>query len=269
MKKLCSLILSGALAVSLFACTPKPEETPVVTEFVPETTAEATEAPQTMPTTPTEEAALHAGRMAAYQTVLEQFVQQHLTPDGEVIPYDSNFGAITDNQFSIADVDGDGEEELILLMTTAPTAGHQGWVYGWDSSDDSIYTKLNAYPYLEFYTGGLVKEMWSHNQGLAGDSFWPYTLAGYNPSTKSYEEIARIDAWSKAFRPKDFDGTPFPDDIDTESDGIVYFITQNEETQVLNQTDFFQWLESLFGSSDPISLAFQSTSTAHIAALTQ
>lgn len=269
MKKAFSILLSGALAVTLFACTPKPDNEPEYTETIPETTIAAAPTPTEAPILPTEEESRHAARMEAYRNVLEQFVLHLQTPDGEAIPFDNGFGDITNNQFAIADVDGDGEQELILLMTTAPTAGQQAWVYGWDSETGTVYTKLNAYPYLEFYTGGLVKQMWSHNQGLAGENFWPYTLAGYNPAARSYEVIAQVDAWTKSYRSKDYEGNPFPADIDTEDVGTVYLVTIGEETQVMNQADFFSWLESLFGSSEPISLAFQNTTTAHISALTE
>lgn len=262
MKQFLSLLTAAALTVSLAGCrTSAPAPTEPAAE-VPETTAAAsapTEITVTVPaaTEPVLDAAQRA-RLEIYQNVLRQFLHERTTPDGTAVQVDTFFGDITSNQFAIFDADSDGEDELVIWFTTAPTAGCVCWVYGCDVETNTVYEELSAYPYLEFYTGGLVKCLYSHNHGLAPDveGFWPYGLMGYNPAAREFETLAQVDGWSKAAYPKDSEGNPFPDDIDVENRGVVYFVTQGIDrepfTDTLSQEAYNAWAAALFGSATQI-----------------
>lgn len=260
MKQFLSLLTAGALLVSLAGC--KAAQTP--SAEVPETTIAESTAPVeitvTVPaaTKPVMDEAQRR-RLTAYQNVLHLLTEEHQTPEGEEVFFDVSFGDMMDNTFAIFDADSDGEDELVIWLTAAPMAGMRGWVYGYDAETDSVYTELSTFPALEFFTGGLVKCLTSHNQGLASGTesdFWPYTLVGYNPATRTYDEIAYVDGWSKASHPTDWDGNPYPDDIDVENDGMVYLVTQGlgREAYIdtLSQEAYDAWYAALFGSSTKI-----------------
>lgn len=252
-KKVIALGAAAVLMLTLAAC--KSEEPAVNAETVPETAAETV--PETTAAVivaqPEAEAIPCTPRMQAFRRVLEQYAFEHVLPDGTDTGYDINFGPMENNEFAICDVDGDGEEELILTQATAPVAGMCQWVYGYDEETDSIYEKLIIFPNTDYYTGGLVLGGWSHNQGMGGELIWPYTLMGYNPSSQVYEVICHVDSWDRS-RGVDWEGNAYPEDKDPDGVGTVFLVTQNEETTILSKAEYDAWRAELFGSSELIEL---------------
>ncbi len=108
----------------------------------------------------------------AYFTALENLLKNHILPDG--IDAGEQLGDMSENKFAVYDVDNDGKEELIVLYSTTITAGMGGYIFAYDSEAGALQTELHEFPSLTFYNNGIVKALWSHNQGRAGD-FWPYT----------------------------------------------------------------------------------------------
>lgn len=256
MKKTVCMFLAAALMLSMAGCRgSEPKEPEVITEFTLAPEPETTEV--TVETEPVEETgAVDTARMDAYEEVLKTLLYDYKTPDGTQVWFDNGFGEITKNSFAIADVDGDGEQELVIWFSTAPTAGMCGWVYGFDG--EQIYEETSVFPAMVFYTGGLMKAEWSHNQGLAGDKLWPYTLMGYNPETRAYEVIAQVDAWDRALRATDFDGVPYPSEIDAEKAGVIYMVTQlvggEPVTDTIGKSAYDAWYAGIFGSAEEITL---------------
>lgn len=245
-KQWMAAVLAGLLLAGCAQEPPKETETqPTIVE------TEAPEVPET-----TAAPILHApdARHMAYQQLLETFVSTCTLPEVEFERMEG-FGEMSLNQFALADVDGDGEDELIIRYTTAPTAGMCEWVYGFDG--EQVYLELTAFPNITYYTGGLAEAGWSHNQGMAGYEFWPYTLLGYDPSTRSYTAIATVDGWNGTLYPTDYEGTPFPKELDTDGSGMLYLVSQGEETQTLSQTQYNDWHAALFGSAAPINIPYQ------------
>lgn len=228
-----------------------------------ETTAPAVRTEIVETAVPTQPDAAPDARRQAYQQLLGNFAENHSLPN-EDVPWMDGFGDIENNQFAIADVDGDGQEELVLRFSTAPVAGMCEWVYGFDGTNLSL--KLSVFPDTTYYTGGLVEAGWSHNQGLAGE-FWPYTLMGYNPAAREYEVIAHVDAWDSVIFPKDFEGNDFPRELDTDNSGILFLVTQGDETETMTKTAYDQWRAALFGSAAPIALDYQNLTAENIAAI--
>lgn len=229
------------------------------------TTPPAVQAEIAETTIPTQAAAEPDEHRLAYRQLLEYFVENHGLPD-EDVQWMDGFGDIENNEFAIADVDGDGQEELLLRFSTAPMAGMCEWVFGYDG--EKIIRKLAVFPNTTYYTGGLVEAGWSHNQGLAGE-FWPYTLLGFNPSAMVYEVIANVDAWDSAIHPKDFAGNDFPKELDTDGSGILFLVTQGEETETMTKSAYERWHDSLFGSAAPIALDYQAMTPEGIAAVAE
>jgi len=203
----------------------------------------------------------------AYRQVLESFLADRTLPlNGE----DWSVGAeedLTKNLFSILDVDGDGREELLLEYVTAqPMAGLTTIVY--DYRDGELVTEFSEFPDLTFYGNGVVTAGWSHSQGLAGDSFWPYTLYRYDAATDAYVRAGMVDAWDKTLRNTDAGGDPFPDDVDKDGDGLVYYIMTGgmyERKDPVDGPDHQAWLESYTAGSQPMEILFLSLTEENLA----
>ncbi len=185
-----------------------------------------------------------AQRLAAYREALSSFYSTGRFPDGTDSGYSADFGEITGNRFAICDVDGDGADELILQFVTAPVAGQLEIVYRYDSASSTLVSELSEYPSLSYGANGSVTALFSHNQGLSGGDFWPYHRYVFDAAAQSYTLEATVDAWSRAVSDTDFDGNPYPNDIDREGAGIVYLVTENGSTNTLSKSDYESWLMS-------------------------
>lgn len=128
---------------------------------------------ETDPVESEEESPMPASAREAYAQALEKLMNDYTLPDGtdcsaDFDPeYGGPLGTMEENLFAVADVDGDGEEELVLRYLTTSTAGQRGLVSSWDPSGGLKTTEF-ANPALAFYENGAVREDWSHNQGKGG-----------------------------------------------------------------------------------------------------
>ena len=215
-----------------------------------------------------EQADERALRLAAYREALETLYQQHSYPDGEEADFSTEEGAETENSFALCDVDGDGQEELILHMMATIVAWQTEAVYRYDPETGALAEELIEYPAVTYYANGYAVAQWSHNQGLSDDDFWPYNLYAYSADTQTYELIASVDAWAKArsLQHWEFD-FPYPDQIDAEGAGSVYLVTpRGGGTDVLSQTDYHAWLAA-FDLTEPIAVAYLPLTAENIAAV--
>ena len=121
-------------------------------------------------------------------------------------------------------------------------------IYGFDSASGTVREELRAYPSLIYYDNGIVEEQMSHNHGMAPEGdFWPYILYQYNEETDCYDVIASVDAWSRSYREEDYDGNPFPEEVDADGDGIVYYVMEGGAYALENPVDgpeYQRWRDS-------------------------
>lgn len=200
----------------------------------------------------------------AYVSVLEKVYQEQSFPNGRELGFDG-ISDISDNWFAICDIDKDGREELILLWTTTITAGMAGIVYDFDSASGSVREELLEFPSLTFYDNGVVEAGLSHNHGMAGDmDFWPYTFYQYDQNTDTYVMTAQVDAWNKAFYEKDYDGNPFPDELDTDGDGVLYKVTIEGKEDLLDLDGYKQWRDSFVAGAEKMEIPFLELTEEHI-----
>lgn len=208
--------------------------------------------------------------LAAYEHILEDFYNNHMSPDGqELWMEDNTFGTIDENHFAISDVDGDGSEELVIVFGTAPMAGMCEWVYGYDADSDAVYQELSVFPNVQYFTNGLLEAGWSHNQGLAGEALWPYSIMAYDSAARTYQVIAQVDAWDSNLRDTDYDGNPFPKELDTDNTGVLYLITtQTEaglwETDSVSRSVYEAWRAGILGDATTITLEYLNTTLDNI-----
>ena len=212
----------------------------------------ASSEPAELPT----EAEIQAVR-ETFETTLETLRTTGTLPGFEdVLNLDANEAHY---RYGIADVDGDGWEELYLVQDGGYMAAMVALIL--DGRGGELRTELSEFPALTFYSNGCIRADASHNQGLAGE-FWPYVLYRYDAESDSYQCAAMVDAWDSAIYPRDDTGNAFPKDVDVSGKGIVYYIAENGESYgrcgtfegvtPVDQADFDAWEAAWQGEASVI-----------------
>lgn len=274
MKSILKIFVVLLLCLTLAACQ---EKTDPPTVSVPTSEATASVTPDTTPSElpsgePAETSSVEPDEvknegLAEYQFALQQIAFEHIYPDGRDTGFDSAYGSIEDNQFALFDVNGDGEDELIVRFTTAPMAGNTETIYAFQQTDGTLKELLTASPNLTYYANGIIKEDWSHGSELAGEGYWPYTLYQYNAAEGNFEELAQVNMWSKAVDTVDFKGDPYPDEIDTEGAGTVFILGIADEVKTVSKSDYEKWLTDTMGDPSELNIPYQALSEENIGAL--
>lgn len=291
---LCGIFLSGLLLGTLSACGANQYGVMFITTGQPsqeeqaEAPAEPDPAPAEPDPTPAEEASPSAApdedtaRRLAYGKVLWDALLTGELPDGENLDWLSAEDAAK-NEFALCDLDGDGEEELLLRWTNACVAGMTDFVFRYDG--EAVSLAFQEFAGTEFYAGAAAKAPWSHSQGWAG-RFWPFNLYQYDAETKSYTEIGSVDAWDRSlFEDDEALSATFPSGIDADGDGLVYYILTGEwyknsrvpsdgsldgrlwGVDPVDGPDMENWLSFYTGGTEPLPLPLQTLTEDHIAAL--
>lgn len=228
------------------------------------------ETSQPEPSVPAPAADPASAAQDAYVRVLEDLLYRCTTPDGECWPPldEENcvgFEDMSRNTFALADVDGDGREELVLLTRPNIYAGYRGYVLDYDADLDHVRVQFEGFPSFTFYSNGALAEDDSHAQGVWADDFWPHTLYRYLPGTDSYEEAGHVSAWEKKVSDRMPDALPpFPTEKDISGAGILYYIDPRTEYSVLegrfsmavDESVYLEWLEPILGDAVPLELEY-------------
>lgn len=179
--------------------------------------------------------ALHKAQIRHYYSgALSQIMATGLLPDEKTEGRDPNEKneVVGDNAFAVADVDQDGREELLIRWTGSSVNGMSEKEYEYDYNPASGQLRLVAggFSTVTYYDNGICKDRFADEQWTEG----PYRLYRYQSGCDSYMAVASADAWNKALGDEWWaDGRPFPDELDTDGDGIlynIYIIGEGEES---------------------------------------
>lgn len=206
----------------------------------------------------------------AYRAALESIYYDHLYPNGDPVPV-AEFTQMKNNDFAVCDVNGDGREELLYQNDDSYTAGMQTAVFHFDPDSGRLYVELIGYCGMDFYDNGVVVIMSAHNHGLApmGD-FWPYAIYQYDPGSGGYLMAAAVDAWDGETFPQDYDGAPFPDDIDADGDRMVYTITAPGSEVTVTAVDgpeYQAWLDTYLAGAAELDIPWKNMTEENIRAV--
>lgn len=201
---------------------------------------------------------LQEEKMKAYQAALEKLYNEDTFPDGKQYGVPDDTYDKPNNCFAIYDVDSDGKDELIIQYTDTITAGMIEAIYDYDNVSGVFTEELLEFPALTFYDNGVIKAEWSHNQGKGGE-FWPYTVYKYAQEADAYAEAGRADAWDKKLGEQDYNGNPFPKDIDSNGDGIVYYVMGGNYKQntIVDLEEYNQWWDSMVEDGEEMNIPYQ------------
>lgn len=129
-------------------------------------------------------------------------------------PMNKNEPEIESNTFAIADVTGDGKDDLIVSFNNTFTAAMHTKIYSYNEAQNSAEELAIVSVLCDFYTGGLITSYANHNQS-PGD-LWPGSVVKFNG--QSFEKIASFWNWNI-----DYQKTDFPYYADKDGDGVVYY----------------------------------------------
>lgn len=204
-----------------------------------------------------------------YQAVLRDVLEKQIYPDGSDCGFDG-VTSLSDNKFAVYDVDKDGRKELLLCITATSMAGMREIVYDYNEKADVLTEEFSGFPGVVFYENGLAEEGLSHNHGMAplGD-FWPYMLHRYQPEEDIYQCIFLVDAWEKEYMAQDYDGNPYPEDVDTDGSGIIYFTMTGGEydtasTEPISGSAYEKWRKDQGLESAEIEIFWQALTEENI-----
>lgn len=159
-----------------------------------------------------------------------------------------------ENKFAVYDIDGDGIEELLVEISSASMAEMRFVIYQYDLENDTIKVELDEFINNTFYDNGIIVSNWSHNQGL-GDAIFPYNVYQYDKNQDAYVKLGDADSWNREFAEKDWNGNAFPDSVDRDGDGNIYFISDAEgKTETVDGAEFDKWENSLFGNAKEVEI---------------
>ena len=209
-----------------------------------------------------------------YRKVLHDLHEQGELWGRGKVSLDDDFGNIEENQFAIYDIDHDGRDELILIYETNAVADSIEIVYDYSFEKGEIQEQYAEFPNLKFYDNGMIYAGISHNQGVAG-RFWPYQLYAYEPETDSYVIVAFVDAWDGNFAPTNYENEDFPEAVDADGNGLIYYVEEKRVGENEDETDYLepapiddsayeQWWDTYMDGAKELELPFVNLTTENI-----
>lgn len=183
---------------------------------------------------------------------LWNLVLYNTLPDGNIAnDLDGKIDGMWD-KFAICDINQDGTDELLIKIGSGSVAAQGQYIYQMNSDNTGLDMLYSFFTDAVYYDTGFIKENWSHNQGLS-ENFWPYSILQWE--TDGCREVAGADAWEKMAWETDFSGNPFPDDVDADGNGIVYFIGGENGIDYDNPVDdaeYNAFVKKYFGTGNEI-----------------
>lgn len=170
-------------------------------------------------------------------------------------------------EFSIVDVTGDGEWELLILSKIDGMEKNLS-VLRYERNDrqstGQLITLIELWPVrVKFYKNGFVMEEWSHNQSRVNGSIWPFNLYQYNADQRSYEYLVSAMSWKKDVETESL----FFYDVDEDGNGEIYIIAYEQELGAgmdisnkekwVDDSIYNEWYASIIEESQEINIFFE------------
>ena len=188
--------------------------------------------------------------LAIDNPVYEKLLLNLLEP--RVLPFTNGYYQVEEdpraNYYCVADIDGDGREELLLwFRNTLSTSTELFCIYDMDEKTGTARLEFWEHPDICFINwwkeetqelSHYIKAKLSHNQGRSDmDGFWPYTMYQYETAKDQYEVFCEVDAWEKMLYEQGF-----PDEADLDRNGVVYCLTKGDVVTYLDDAAYPEWV---------------------------
>lgn len=195
----------------------------------------------------------------AYLAFLRYMIDNSVEVDGMDGFCESYAETIADNQFAILDVDGDGDDELIIDWTN-PTAmvGYTSYIFKYDVSTGEWSDELEGGGALTVFDNGIIYADAAHNQGYG--FLWPYTILKYNAARDSFESIGSVDSEDKELViDSQGDESFYHEEYDPTGCGTVYMLSASNlgyEWGYYTQEQFEEFNKKLVGGANIIAIDY-------------
>lgn len=202
----------------------------------------------------------------AYAKVLTDLLENHVFPDGRRDGFAGDFHAMQENKFTLADVDKDGNEELVIRYISAELQDHRGLVLGYDEKTDQVKIQLDEYPDMTFFENGSVLAHWASGTGRDG-AFLPFSLYVYRPDQDAYSYEGAVDAWDRNVDPEHY-----PEEVDESKTGFVYYLlssTLDSGVPPVDAAEYQAWIETIVGEGQILNLNYMDLTAENIGRITQ
>lgn len=199
-----------------------------------------------------------------YANAMHVLLGLNRLPDGsEAMPTDWG-GHMANNSFSIFDVDGDGEDELLIRIEDTYMAGMRLMIYSL-GEHGQLLEELGVFPAAEYYEKGFLRAYASHNHSYG--TLWPYTLFGYDPATGVYEQLAQVYGWDRHQAETDYSGNPFPHEADADGNGSVVCIQDAQGSRWIDDAALHAWEAEQLDGAKELQIPWQFISEANVSAI--
>ena len=151
----------------------------------------------------------------------------------------------------------------MIEYSTSTRVGMKFLIYNYEESTDALTLQLQCFPGVQFFNNGIIEISASHNHSYSG-VFWPYALFQYDASTDSYMRMGAVSGWDKMVKEEDF-----PDHIDEDGDGLVYYIDdEGYDPEVpVDCAEYFAWRSFYMGAAEALYIPYLPLTDANIASL--
>ncbi len=146
-------------------------------------------------------------------------------------------------RIAVADADGDGTNELLILIDGVCMADLDEYVYRYSEEKNGFELEFGSTAGFDYYENGVIKasplhSMYSDYQ----DGFWPYTIYQYDENKKEFVEKVSVDQITNV----PINSDVFPKEYDKDSDGKVYIVGQGESVKYLDEQEYLAWKKQIF-----------------------
>lgn len=188
-----------------------------------------------------------------YAVSLITLINEQTLPNGEIVKYISDPES-DPLQFAICDINNDGKEELLLHLPydTCETSGH--FIYTENIENTGLEDLCSFNEDTVYYETGFIKEPASYGESLSVN-FNPFDIRMWDAG--GFLDAGRVEAWEKAYMPNDFSGEAFPDSVDTDGNGTVYFISGElgiDYDNPVDDAEYREYINQFFGDGKEISV---------------
>lgn len=188
-----------------------------------------------------------------YAASLITLINEQTLPNGEIVKYISDPES-NPFQFAICDINKDGKEELLLHLPydTCETSGH--FIYTENIENTGLEDLCSFNEDTVYYETGFVKEPVSYGESLSVN-FNSFDIKMWDAG--GFLDAGRVEAWEKAYMPNDFSGKAFPDSVDTDGNGTVYFISGElgiDYDNPVDDAEYREYINQFFGDGKEMSV---------------
>ena len=146
-------------------------------------------------------------------------------------------------RIAVADADGDGTNELLILIDGVCMADLDEYVYRYSEEKNGFELEFAYAGGCDYYEHGVIKasplhSMYSDYQ----DGFWPYTVYQYDENKKEFVEKVSVDQITNV----PINSDVFPEEYDKDGDGKVYIVGQGESVKYLDEQEYLEWKKQIF-----------------------